>query len=104
MNTTTEKLHKIIINTTVETVPLTSLQYVKIRIKDNGHGIPLEIKQKIFDLFFTTKAIGKGTGLGLVISYQIIEKHQGKIEVNSRRGAGTEFVITLPTKYLAVNS
>ncbi|MEG4490940.1 ATP-binding protein [Microcoleus sp. D3_18_C4] len=50
----------------------------------------------MFDPFFTTKSIGKGTGLGLAISYQILAKHQGKIEVNSQIGQGTEFVITLP--------
>ena len=70
--------------------------YVKIKIRDNGPGMPPEIQENIFDPFFTTKSIGKGTGLGLAISYQIITKHQGTIEVYSQPGEGTEFVITLP--------
>jgi signal transduction histidine kinase len=71
---------------------------IQVRIKDNGSGIPMEIKSKLFDPFFTTKPMGKGTGLGLSICYQILQKHQGKIEVISAPGWGTEFVITLPYK------
>jgi len=71
---------------------------IKISIKDNGHGIPLAIQPKLFDPFFTTKPVGKGTGLGLSICYQIVEKHQGKIEVISEVGQGTEFAIALPIK------
>lgn len=74
----------------------TSLNQIKIEIADNGPGIPPEIIHKIFDPFFTTKPVGKGTGLGLSISYKIIEKHQGKIIVNSQAGQGTKFTITLP--------
>jgi signal transduction histidine kinase len=69
---------------------------VTVKIRDNGPGIAAACAQHIFDPFFTTKSIGKGTGLGLAISYQIVAKHQGKIEVNSQIGQGTEFVITLP--------
>jgi signal transduction histidine kinase len=69
---------------------------VTVKIRDNGPGIAAGCTQQIFDPFFTTKSIGKGTGLGLAISYQIVAKHQGKIEVNSQIGQGTEFVITLP--------
>ncbi|WP_019487127.1 MULTISPECIES: sensor histidine kinase [Kamptonema] len=69
---------------------------VRVRIRDNGPGIPPELKRKIFDPFFTTKPIGQGTGLGLSICYQIIEKHHGKIEVSSEIGQGTEFTIALP--------
>ena len=69
---------------------------VTLKIRDNGPGIAAGCAQQIFDPFFTTKSIGKGTGLGLAISYQIVAKHQGKIEVNSQIGQGTEFVITLP--------
>ncbi|CBN56973.1 sensor histidine kinase [Kamptonema sp. PCC 6506] len=69
---------------------------VKVKIRDNGPGMPPEIQENIFDPFFTTKSIGKGTGLGLAISHQIITKHQGTIEVDSQPGEGTEFVITLP--------
>ncbi len=71
---------------------------VVISIKDNGTGMPEEIKAKIFDPFFTTKDVGKGTGLGLSITYGIIEKHKGKMEVHSTVGSGTEFIITLPIK------
>ena len=71
---------------------------VKICIKDNGIGIPGEVKEKIFQPFFTTKEIGKGTGLGLSISYGIIEDHHGKIEVLSEPGKGSEFRICLPVK------
>jgi signal transduction histidine kinase len=69
---------------------------ITVKIRDNGPGIAAGCAQQIFDPFFTTKSIGKGTGLGLAISYQIVAKHQGKIEVNSQIGQGTEFVITLP--------
>lgn len=77
-------------------MPMNNSQSVVIRIRDNGPGIPLEIKHKIFDPFFTTKPIGQGTGLGLSISYQIVKKHGGKIEVNSQSAQGTEFAISLP--------
>ncbi|MEM6641788.1 MAG: PAS domain-containing protein [Bacteroidota bacterium] len=69
---------------------------VIIRIMDNGAGIPEDVKKRIFEPFFTTKPVGIGTGLGLSISYGIIEKHDGKIYVNSEVGKGTEFVIDLP--------
>ena len=67
-----------------------------IYVKDNGKGIKAENISKIFDPFFTTKAIGEGTGLGLPVSYGIIEKHLGKIEVESEVNVGTTFIITLP--------
>lgn len=69
---------------------------VIIRVLDNGSGIPEDVKEKVFEPFFTTKGVGIGTGLGLSISYGIIEKHDGKIYVNSEVGKGTEFVIELP--------
>lgn len=72
-------------------------QSVKIRIIDNGSGIPASVKDRVFDPFFTTKDVGQGTGLGLSISYKIItEQHKGKIECFSTVGQGTEFAITLP--------
>lgn len=71
-------------------------EYVQICIRDSGPGMPPEVKAKIFDPFFTTKAVGKGTGIGLGICFKIIQQHQGRIEVNSELGKGTEFVITLP--------
>ncbi len=69
---------------------------VMISIKDTGKGMTDEIKSKIFDPLFTTKEVGEGTGLGLSITKSIIEKHQGKIEVESEPGKGTEFKIILP--------
>ena len=70
---------------------------VQISIADNGQGMTDEVKQNIFDHLFTTKAVGKGTGLGLVIARQIVvEKHSGTIKVNSELGQGTEFAIALP--------
>ncbi|WRH68093.1 MAG: ATP-binding protein [Planktothrix sp. GU0601_MAG3] len=72
-------------------------EWLSISIRDNGMGIPQEIKTRIFDTFFTTKPAGKGTGLGLAISYQIIsEKHSGQLNFISDLGVGTEFEILLP--------
>jgi signal transduction histidine kinase len=71
---------------------------IKIEISDNGSGIPPEIIKKLFDPFFTTKPVGKGTGLGLSICYQIVEKHQGKIEVVSELNQGSKFIIYLPVE------
>ncbi|MCP2727516.1 hybrid sensor histidine kinase/response regulator [Limnofasciculus baicalensis] len=73
--------------------------WVKIRISDNGCGIPVEIQKRIFEPFFTTKPIGTGTGIGLAISYQIVtEKHHGSLECVSELGEGSEFRITIPIK------
>jgi len=70
---------------------------VEIRVKDNGTGIPNEIKDKIFQPFFTTKETGQGTGLGLSLSYDIVTKgHGGKIEVQTQKGEGSEFIVELP--------
>lgn len=70
---------------------------IKICVRDNGSGIPEELKQKIFQPFFTTKPTGEGTGLGLSLSYDIISKgHGGTLSVSSEPGEFTEFVITLP--------
>jgi len=70
---------------------------VEIRIRDNGTGIPPEVKDKMFNPFFTTKPAGEGTGLGLSISHDIIVKqHAGSIEVDTQPGEFTEFRITLP--------
>ncbi len=71
-------------------------QQIRVGIWNNGSRIPYEIRDKLFDPFFTTKPVGQGTGLGLTICYQIIEKHGGKIEVISEPGQGTEFAIVLP--------
>lgn len=71
---------------------------LQIFISDSGTGIPESIRNKIFDPFFTTKDVGEGTGLGLSITFGIIEKHQGRIKVESKEGEGTTFIIILPFK------
>ncbi|MEH2085252.1 MAG: PAS domain-containing protein [Nostoc sp.] len=73
--------------------------HVIIRIADNGPGMSEEVRKRIFDPFFTTKPVGKGTGMGLSISYQIIvQKHGGKIQCISAPGEGAEFVVMIPLK------
>jgi two-component system, NtrC family, sensor kinase len=69
-----------------------------ISVRDNGNGIPDKIKEKIFQPFFTTKPTGKGTGLGLSLSYDMVMAHGGEIKVESKEGEGTEFSILLPVK------
>jgi two-component system, NtrC family, sensor kinase len=69
---------------------------VEIEIVDTGNGIPLEHIHKIFDPFFTTKTVGRGTGLGLSVSYGIIKEHAGKIDVRSTPGRGTAFHVEFP--------
>lgn len=69
---------------------------IRIEIQDDGGGIPSSVLPKIFDPFFTTKPIGEGTGMGLSISYKIIEAHGGKILVDTEKGIGTTFSILLP--------
>ncbi|MEM9006372.1 MAG: ATP-binding protein, partial [Cyanobacteria bacterium P01_F01_bin.86] len=77
-----------------------TLQWVKVIISDNGLGMTEEIQQKIFNPFFTTKPVGKGTGMGMSISYQIIvEKHHGKLDCFSEVGKGTEFILELPADH-----
>jgi two-component system, NtrC family, sensor kinase len=73
---------------------------VRVEIQDNGSGIPKDVLPRIFDPFFTTKPIGKGTGMGLSISYKIIQQHGGMILVDSEQGAGTVFSILLPIRAL----
>jgi signal transduction histidine kinase len=75
---------------------------VEVRVRDNGVGIPAEIKDKLFQPFFTTKPTGEGTGLGLSISYDIVtQQHGGTIEVDSEVGEFTEFTIRLPRGFQA---
>jgi CheY-like chemotaxis protein len=69
---------------------------ITIRFTDNGPGIPKDIQNRIFEPFFTTKEMGKGTGLGLSIAYGIINKHNGKLRVESEPGSGATFIIELP--------
>lgn len=76
-------------------------QWVQIAISDNGIGISVEIQQRIFNPFFTTKPVGKGTGMGMSISYQIITKnHHGTLKCLSTPGEGTEFVIQVPIRQM----
>ncbi len=70
-------------------------QNVYISIRDNGSGMPPEVKSRIFEPFFTTKEVGQGTGLGLSIVLGIINDHKGRIEVNTAPNEGTEFILTL---------
>ena len=72
-------------------------ELVRICIADNGCGMTEEVKKRLFDPFFTTKPVGKGTGMGMSISYQIVtKKHQGQLWCRSKPGAGTEFWIEIP--------
>lgn len=72
-------------------------EYVCIHIRDDGPGIPESDYNKIFNPFFTTKEVGKGSGLGLSITYDIVvNKHNGKIEFTSVLGNGTEFIVKIP--------
>ena len=78
---------------------------MEIRVRDNGSGIPPEVKEKIFNPFFTTKPAGEGTGLGLSISHDIIVKqHGGTIEVETQPGEYTEFRIVLPRAAAFLNA
>jgi signal transduction histidine kinase len=84
---------------TVELSTSHSNDQIEIRVKDNGNGIPDNIKDKIMQPFFTTKPTGEGTGLGLSLSYDIVVKgHGGNILINSVEGNGSEFIINLPLK------
>jgi PAS domain S-box len=74
-------------------------QFVKVRIEDTGSGMTEDVKKRIFEPFFTTKEAGEGTGLGLSITQNIIEIHNGTIEVESETGRGTTFTILLPVTY-----
>ncbi len=73
-------------------------KYVEIEFTDTGPGIPKEQLARIFEPFYTTKPVGKGTGLGLAVSYGIIKKHGGSIDVKSEYGKGASFFVRLPVK------
>ncbi|MEO8893372.1 MAG: GAF domain-containing protein [Coleofasciculaceae cyanobacterium] len=76
---------------------LVNANLLRVKIIDNGLGIPEHIQHRLFDPFFTTKPVGKGTGMGMSISYQIItEKHKGQLLCNSKLGQGTTFIIEIP--------
>jgi signal transduction histidine kinase len=72
--------------------------HVFIKIRDNGQGIGPDATDKIWDPFFTTKEVGKGLGLGLALTYDIVKRHGGRIQVESRPGEGCEFTVLLPLR------
>jgi two-component system NtrC family sensor kinase len=80
-----------IIRVSTETID----DHIHIQVADNGPGISDKVKETLFDPFVTTKEVGKGTGMGLAISYNIISDHQGRIDVDSSP-AGTTFTIVIP--------
>lgn len=73
--------------------------WIWVEVEDTGKGIPEDIRSKIFDPFFTTKPVGEGTGLGLSLTYKIIQDHHGEIELDSKVGQGTRFRVYFPLKY-----
>lgn len=73
-------------------------RFVEVRVSDTGVGIDPGDLTRIFDPFFTTKEVGKGTGLGLSVSYGIVKKHGGTIEVQSKKGKGSTFTVRLPAE------
>ena len=76
---------------------------IYVSIGDNGVGIPEENLKRIFEPFYTTKEVGKGTGLGLGLAYDIVKKHRGHISVESKLGVGTVFTVTLPREGIGEN-
>jgi PAS domain S-box-containing protein len=72
---------------------------LKIIVKDNGYGVPEDIREKIFDPFFTTKDVSHGTGIGLSLVSTIIKEHNGKVDLRSEEGKGSEFEVTLPVNF-----
>ena len=83
--------------TTQRIVPLPGgPQGVEVRVADNGNGIPQKIIDKIFQPFFTTKPTGQGTGLGLSLSYDIVNAHGGELKVKTMESEGSEFIVELP--------
>jgi signal transduction histidine kinase len=85
-------------NKTIEirTYQVDNRKEVAAEVKDNGGGIPEDLRDKIFQPFFTTTDPGKGTGLGLSVSGKIVEEHKGRIELDSEEGKGSTFRVILP--------
>ena len=76
----------------------------RIEVEDTGSGISEEHLKKIYDPFFTTKEMGRGTGLGLSVTYGIVQEHSGNIMVDSRLGQGTRFIVELPAARKVANA
>ena len=93
-----EETQAAIINYNPEVLVTTKKQAksIKITVQVNGPGIPADIKDKIFQPFFTTKSTGEGTGLGLSLSYDIVKAHGGELTVETKEDEGSEFIIQLP--------
>ncbi|MFC2149084.1 nitrogen regulation protein NR(II) [Candidatus Auribacterota bacterium] len=89
---------KLLISTSLWVSDLDQKEYVRVKLTDTGFGIENEDLKRIFDPFFSTKDVGKGTGLGLTISYRVIEDHHGTIEVESNVNIGTTVKVTLPVR------
>ncbi|MGA8141326.1 MAG: ATP-binding protein [Desulfobaccales bacterium] len=83
---------------TVRAYPTPDGQWLKVQVTDTGMGIAAEHLPHIFDPFYTTKEVGRGTGLGLSVTYGIVEKHGGRIEVESEKGKGSTFSVVLPVR------
>jgi signal transduction histidine kinase len=82
---------------TVEVSTSAEKKFIIVKVKDNGMGIPENIKDKIMQPFFTTKPTGEGTGLGLSMSYDIVVKaHNGSINIDTKEGEYTEFTVKVP--------
>jgi signal transduction histidine kinase len=87
---------EVVVSTRLTKSPQGKAKWVEVAVKDNGPGIPENLKGKIFQPFFTTKPTGQGTGLGLSLSYDIVKAHGGDLNVSTEVNKGTEFVISLP--------
>ena len=87
---------------TLEVRNAESSEAVDLEVRDTGAGIPSELHHRIFEPFYTTKTEGRGTGLGLAVCRNIVERHGGRIEVHSPKGGGSRFVVTLPVQQSAV--
>ncbi len=94
--TVTLEIEEFLSNVRKNDQDIKSGEYVKLTISDTGYGIPKEDRKKIFDPYYTTKAQGVGTGLGLAVAQSIVKKHGGNILFSSKSGVGTDFFVYLP--------
>jgi signal transduction histidine kinase len=95
---------RVVVTTRMSSPPETPRSGIVVEVKDTGSGIPPELLPRVFDLFVTTKAPGKGTGFGLIVCQEIIEAHDGTIEISSQFGAGTCVRVFLPVDEAAALS